>query len=64
LQLGVIDGIIDEPEGGAHENHEGMAGSIKEKLIITLEELMQYDIDDLLEQRYNKFRSMGQFKEA
>ncbi|MBN2545879.1 MAG: acetyl-CoA carboxylase carboxyltransferase subunit alpha [Spirochaetes bacterium] len=64
LQLGIIDGIIDEPEGGAHENHEGMANSIKEKLIITLEELMQYDIDDLLEQRYNKYRVMGQFKEA
>lgn len=64
LRLGVIDDIIDEPEGGAHENHEGMALSMKEKLLITLEELMQVSVDDLVEQRYNKFRKMGQFKEG
>lgn len=63
LAMGVIDDIIDEPEGGAHENHEGVADQIRNKLIITLEELMQYSIDDLLEQRYNKFRKMGIFKE-
>lgn len=64
LNMSVIDGIIDEPDGGAHENHEGAANQIRQKLVITLEELMQYDIEDLLEQRYNKFRKMGIFKEG
>lgn len=64
LRLGLIDGIIEEPEGGAHENHEGTAQNIKEKLIIVLEELMQCSIEDLVEQRYNKYRKMGQFKEG
>jgi acetyl-CoA carboxylase carboxyl transferase subunit alpha len=64
LGMGIIDDIIDEPEGGAHENHEGVADQIRGKLIITLEELMQYSTDDLLEQRYNKFRKMGIFKEG
>ena len=61
--MGLIDDIIEEPEGGAHENHEGVYEQIKEKLIITLEELMQYSKEDLVEQRYNKFRKMGIFKE-
>lgn len=64
LSFGVIDDIIDEPQGGAHENHEGMAKNIKEKLIITLEELSQYSPEDLIDQRYNKYRKMGQFKES
>jgi acetyl-CoA carboxylase carboxyl transferase subunit alpha len=62
LRMGIIDDIIDEPQGGAHEDHEMTANNIKEKLITTLEELMQYKLDDLIEQRYQKFRKMGQFK--
>ncbi len=64
LSLGVIDDIIDEPQGGAHEDHEGIANSMKEKLLLTLEELFQYSDEDLIEQRYNKFRKMGVFKEG
>jgi len=63
LRFGVIDDIIDEPQGGAHENHEGIANQLKEKLLVTLEELFQYSIEDLIEQRYNKYRKMGQIKE-
>ena len=63
LSMGVIDDIIDEPQGGAHENHEAVVAQIKEKLIITIEELSQYTMDDLLEQRYNKFRKIGYFQE-
>ncbi len=59
LQMGIIDDIIDEPQGGAHEDHEGTANSIKEKLLITLEELFQYDKESLVEKRYGKYRKMG-----
>lgn len=64
LSMNIIDGIIDEPDGGAHENHEGTAAQIRQKLIITIEELMQYNTEDLLEHRYNKFRKMGIYKEG
>jgi acetyl-CoA carboxylase alpha subunit len=40
-----------------------MANNIREKLRTTLEELTQYSMADLIEQRYKKFRIMGQFKE-
>ena len=63
LRFGVIDDIIDEPEGGAHENHEGVCEHIKQKLIITIEELSQYSKEDLVEQRYNKYRKLGVYKE-
>ena len=63
FSFGVIDDIIDEPQGGAHNNHHGTAKKIKDKLIITLEELSQYPPDDLIDYRYNKYRKMGQFKE-
>ncbi|MBP7553476.1 MAG: acetyl-CoA carboxylase carboxyltransferase subunit alpha [Spirochaetes bacterium] len=64
LMMGIIDDIIDEPQGGAHEDHEKMADNMREKIRISLEELMQYSVDDLIEQRYAKFRKMGQFKEG
>lgn len=63
LRMGIIDDIIEEPQGGAHENHETTAKEIKEKLLITIEELMQYTTEDLIDQRYKKYRKMGQFKE-
>lgn len=63
LRMGVIDDIIDEPEGGAHEDHKAMADLLREKLRITIEELSQYSITDLVESRYQKFRKIGQFKE-
>ncbi|HPO49083.1 MAG TPA: acetyl-CoA carboxylase carboxyl transferase subunit alpha, partial [Spirochaetota bacterium] len=59
-----IDDIIEEPQGGAHEDHEGTADNIRDKLLTTLEELGQYGIEDLVEQRYAKIRKMGQFKES
>lgn len=64
LNLGVIDDIIEEPEGGAHEDHEKVCENIRAKLRVTLEELKQYSIQDLLEQRYNKFRKLGVFTES
>ncbi len=63
LMMGAIDDIIEEPHGGANEDHLKVAANMREKIRIALEELSQYSIDALLEQRYNKFRKIGQFKE-
>lgn len=63
LQKEIIDGIIEEPEGGAHQDYSKMAENIKNKLRSALEELSQYEIDHLIEVRYAKFRKIGIFRE-
>lgn len=55
----VIDDIIPEPLGGAHRNHREMATTLKAYLTRYLRELRGLSADELLEQRYQKFRSMG-----
>jgi acetyl-CoA carboxylase carboxyl transferase subunit alpha len=62
--LGIIDGIIPEPPGGAHHDHQSTAESLKKALLPVLEELRQIPMEALLQQRYEKFRAMGQFTEA
>ena len=61
LSFGLIDGVIPEPEGGAHENPEAAAGSLRKKLHDSLEELSRFSEKELVEQRYMKFRRMGNF---
>ncbi len=63
LRMGIIDDIIEEPEGGAHHDHARAASYIREKLRESLEELTQYTTDYLIDLRYSKFRKMGVFKE-
>lgn len=62
-KLGVIDGIIEEPAGGAHRNPEAMAKSLQAAIIAALNELRGMSCDELLAQRYAKFRKMGQWRE-
>ncbi|HEX4045582.1 MAG TPA: acetyl-CoA carboxylase carboxyltransferase subunit alpha [Gammaproteobacteria bacterium] len=59
LQLGLIDGIIPEPLGGAHRNYELMAQTLKNQLVQQLTELQSYPISVLLEERYNRIMSYG-----
>ncbi|WP_019536043.1 acetyl-CoA carboxylase carboxyltransferase subunit alpha [Paenibacillus ginsengihumi] len=61
LRLGVIDEIIPEPRGGAHRNVAEQAEAIKRTLWKHLQELMKMTEDELIEDRYNKFRSIGRF---
>ncbi|MFN3191874.1 MAG: acetyl-CoA carboxylase carboxyltransferase subunit alpha [Aureliella sp.] len=63
-ELGVIDDVIEEPLGGAHRDHHKMAARMKSYLVSTLAELQSQPIDELLERRYEKFRTMGEFLEA
>jgi len=62
-QLGIIDDIIPEPLGGAHRDQREMANTLKTYLLRYLRELRGLPHDELLEQRYQKFRRMGVFDE-
>jgi len=59
----LIDGVVPEPLGGAHKNMELMAQTIKEQVINVLAELKKIDIDALVNQRIEKFCSMGVVQE-
>lgn len=59
--LGLIDDIIIEPPGGAHHNIPLAAEHVKKAIQQNLADLKQIPLDKLLEMRYQKYRSMGQF---
>lgn len=59
LDLGVIDSIIEEPEGGAHRSVDLTAMRIKAQLVKDLKELGQLSPEELKEQRMDKFMHMG-----
>jgi len=58
-KLEVIDEVIREPEGGAHDDWDGAADLLKEALARNLDELRQKSIEGLLDGRYAKYRKMG-----
>lgn len=58
-RLGVIDHIVPEPLGGAHRDPRAMASTLKASLNRHLRELNALTTDQLLQQRYAKFRAMG-----
>lgn len=64
FRLRVIDDIIPEPLGGAHRDHAETANTLKTYLLRYLRELRGLPTDDLLEQRYQKFRRIGVFDEV
>ncbi|MGL5151073.1 MAG: acetyl-CoA carboxylase carboxyltransferase subunit alpha [Clostridium sp.] len=57
----IIDRIVKEPFGGAHKNPLRMALMLKKVLIEETRELSSLDIKKVVENRYNKFREMGNF---
>jgi len=60
-KLGIIDGVIPEPLGGAHNDPAAAAAFLKDALLATLAELGGIPCATLLDQRYHKFRALGQF---
>lgn len=62
--LNLVDDVIDEPLGGAHRDHDLMAETLKRNLIENIEVLESVSIDKLLDQRYKKLMSFGNYKEA
>jgi len=61
LQLKLIDEIVPEPEGGAHLDHTAAARMLEPVLARSLDELSRLSAEEILEQRYQKFRRMGAF---
>ena len=64
LSLKLIDNIIQEPLGGAHRDYDQIASSLKQSLIESLDALEAIALDRLLDQRYQKLMSFGQYREA
>ena len=63
LRLGVVDDVLQEPLGGAHRDHHQMASRLKSYLSRTLGELEAKTTDQLVDERYEKFRRIGVFLE-
>jgi acetyl-CoA carboxylase carboxyl transferase subunit alpha len=61
LELGLVDGVVPEPLGGAHTKPEVAAANLKECLLKNLEELLQMTPAERLKGRYAKFRGFGHF---
>ncbi len=62
--MGIIDEIITEPDGGAHNDFPLAASFLDEKLKQTLAELKSIPLPRLLEERYRRFRALGSFLET
>lgn len=63
LKFGIIDMIIPEPLGGAHRDCQCTAENIKDVIMNQLKELDKVPVDELIKNRYNKFRKIGEFLE-
>jgi len=60
-ELGVIDQIIPEPDGGAHHDHDAASALLDTVLQSNMTSLKGKAVPELLEARYTKFRQMAQF---
>ena len=59
LRLGVMDGVVVEPEGGAHNDPAAAGSSLKSAIAASLRDLLDLDPADLVQQRYERFRGFG-----
>jgi acetyl-CoA carboxylase carboxyl transferase subunit alpha len=59
----LIDKIIKEPLGGAHQNRDKIFNAVKKEIILTFSELKKIKIKDLLENRLKRFTEMGVYNE-
>ena len=58
-ELGVIDEIIKEPEEGAQEDFENVCQNLNNMLLKNIKELSKITEEDLVSQRYEKYRKIG-----
>jgi acetyl-CoA carboxylase alpha subunit len=63
-RLGIIDGIVPEPVGGAHRDWEGTARNLRQALREALASLSRLSPEALVRERYDKFRRIGVFEES
>lgn len=60
--LNLIDEVVPEPKGGAHHNHRQAAESLREAVLNQIKALQELSMDELLDQRYEKFRKYGEWQ--
>jgi len=61
LQLSVVDAVVEEPTGGAHQDHDNAAVRLDRALWETLTSLDGLSPDELVDDRYRRFRNLGAF---
>ncbi|HHH52127.1 MAG TPA: acetyl-CoA carboxylase carboxyltransferase subunit alpha [Bacteroidetes bacterium] len=64
LEFGLIDDIVKEPLGGAHKDPEKMAKTLKSHINKNIKELMAKDTEQLLQERVQRYKSIGHFDEV
>ncbi len=64
LELGLVDGIIAEPLGGAHTDTQATAAALKDRILKEIETLSALSAEQRLKGRYDKFRAFGHFEET
>jgi len=62
--LGLVDGVLEEPLGGAHRNAEEMAQRIRAKVLADMADLMKHSPEELMTKRVAKFAQMGHVVES
>jgi len=63
-QLGVVDVVVPEPSGGAHADAAGAAARLRPVLVAQLERLAALPVEELVERRYERYRSSGSYEEV
>jgi acetyl-CoA carboxylase carboxyl transferase subunit alpha len=63
MRLGVVDEVVQEPEGGAHRDHDLAAAHLGSAIRRNLDRFTSMSVDELLNHRYDKFRKLGNFAE-
>jgi acetyl-CoA carboxylase carboxyl transferase subunit alpha len=63
LEMGIIDGIISEPDGGAHRDVKAMASELKRVIYEELDYLEHIEPEKLVERRRKKYQAIGHYKE-
>ena len=61
LKLGAIDEVVPEPAGGAHKNQKTACANVKKAVLAAIKELKKLTPEELVEARYAKIRSYGNF---
>ena len=64
LELGLVDEIVPEPMGGAHNDPAATAATVQKRLLKNLAQLDALSVSERLRQRYGKFRNFGHFNET
>jgi acetyl-CoA carboxylase carboxyl transferase subunit alpha len=63
VRLGIMDGIVPEPLGGAHRDPAAAARNLRDCILQNLRELQAKPLSQLLDERYRKLRSMGKYRD-